>query len=82
MPVSLGRRIRRIGIPPKGQRLDNWKADQTSIAFVDEATRIITDAKQRRKKARTLQQLPSKQNRRSKARIKRTVKMEVSRGKK
>jgi hypothetical protein len=83
MPVSLGRKIRRIGIPPKEGRVEGWKANILDSHVAAEATQIISVAKHLRIKSRTLRQFPKQEHRRSKNRIKRITKtVEVSRGKK
>ncbi len=80
MPASLGRRIRRIGIPPKEQRLDGWKVNMQDAFVAAEAAQIISIAKHRRNKMRMSLPLPKREHRRSKSRSK--PKREVSGGKK
>lgn len=85
MPVSLGRRIRRIGIPLKDQRAEDWKVDLTNSHVAIEARDLIKVAKDARIVARYKEQSrtrsQSKGSRpRRRSRSRKTV--EVSRGKK
>lgn len=71
MPVSLGRRLRRLGIPLKEQRAADWKADLTNPFVATEARDLITAAKNNRVIRFDTQKTPSRLHRRSKSRIKR-----------
>lgn len=81
MPVSLGRRLRRIGIPPKEQRAADWKPDTSSSIYLGEAKDHIKKAKKKRRAFFENMPRPQSTHRRSKSRIK-VTKREVPNGKK
>jgi hypothetical protein len=83
MPVSLGRRIRRINIPFKEGRAENWKADLSNPFVKSEALQIIKKAKEQRLEARRkLSSRTRKQIRGSRPRRRAHSKKAVQNGKK
>lgn len=71
MPVSLGRRLRRIDIPLKEHRTADWSPARHTIGYKERALDLIANAKNERLLARSKCEEPSRPHRRSKSRIKR-----------
>jgi hypothetical protein len=66
MPVSLGRRIRRFGIPLKEGRAPDWHAHIGGVALAS----LTALALERRILAKSKLQMPAKEHRRSRNRRK------------
>lgn len=68
MPVSLGRMLRRIGIPPKAQRSEDWTVDKDSTSYKVLSAHYTEAARDKRALAFAHRDTPKKEHRRSKAR--------------
>lgn len=70
MPVSLGRKIRRFGIPVKGLRSEEWTPNPYTVEGAEVVAELRQLHKRNRLLARDKQQSPAKEHRRSKSRRK------------